>query len=476
MKKINQYTKGLLFATLAVVGLTLTSCKDQPDAYKVADGIPSVYYIRNLSTEVRNNNDATDVHYTNGELVESASPQSTLCLVGDNLRSVYELYFNDCKAVLNTSYITDNTLIVDVPKSVPKEVTNKIYLVNRDGTVVEYPFSVTIPAPNISEMSLEYAVIGDRVTFTGDYFVNYEESPLEVFFTDANGNLVPATINNISDDYTSVEVTIPEGAAEGPVTMTSIYGTGSSAFHYLDSRGLMFNFDNGRRYQGWHEPRYGTEGGINGTYLQLGDGNATMTEDGKWDDSNFSFEYWCGDWNTPQTYPDPQGIRLFDIEGIDLSKPENMILKFEMCIPSSNAWQAGAMQIIFAPTDYVSLGGGTPDVYGDQVKAANNHFFRNAEYLKECDDSYFHDKDPLPRALYRPWTTTGSFDTGGKWITVTIPIASSFVYSFDGSGLTFNLKEKDFASLTMFVVGGGVKGKECQPIIKIDNIRVIPNK
>ena len=142
MKKINQYTKGLLFATLAVVGLTLTSCKDQPDAYKVADGIPSVYYIRNLSTEVRNNNDATDVHYTNGELVESASPQSTLCLVGDNLRSVYELYFNDCKAVLNTSYITDNTLIVDVPKSVPKEVTNKIYLVNRDGTVVEYPFSV----------------------------------------------------------------------------------------------------------------------------------------------------------------------------------------------------------------------------------------------------------------------------------------------------------------------------------------------
>ena len=171
-----------------------------------------------------------------------------------------------------------------------------------------------------------------------------------------------------------------------------------------------------------------------------------------------------------------QGIRLFDIEGIDLSKPENMILKFEMCIPSSNAWQAGAMQIIFAPTDYVSLGGGTPDVYGDQVKAANNHFFRNAEYLKECDDSYFHDKDPLPRALYRPWTTTGSFDTGGKWITVTIPIASSFVYSFDGSGLTFNLKEKDFASLTIFVVGGGVKGKECQPIIKIDNIRVIPNK
>ncbi len=478
MNKINQYTKGLLFAALAVAGLTLSSCKDQPDAYEVADGTPSVYYIRCLSTEVQNYNDASDVHYTNGELVEKASPQSTLCLVGDNLRSVYELYFNDCKAVLNTSYITDNTLIVDVPKSVPKEVTNKIYMVTRDGAVVEYPFSVVIPAPNISEMSLEYAKIGDRVTFQGDYFVDYEDFPLEVYFTDAAGDLIPAEINSIAEDYTSVEVTIPEGAAEGPVSMTSIYGTSTSAFHYQDSRGIMFNFDNGRIDQGWHARIIASEGGIDGNYMQLGDGTATMTEDGGWDDNNFSFEYWPGDpsWST-NGYPSPQGIRLFDIEGVDMSKPEKMILKFEMCIPAGNAWKAGAMQIIFAPTNYVHLTGTSPDVYGDEVHGANNIFFR-CPGLKDDPwekDDYFKDKEPLPRALYRPWTTTGSYDTGGQWKTVTIPIASSFVYSFDGSGLTFNLKKKDFASLTMFIVGGGVKGKECQPLIKIDNIRVIPN-
>lgn len=82
----------------------------------------------------------------------------------------------------------------------------------------------------------------------------------------------------------------------------------------------------------------------------------------------------------------------------------------------------------------------------------------------------------IPRALYRPWTTTGSFDTGDQWITVTLPIASSFVYNFDGSGLPFSLQEKDFASLTIFVIGGGVNGTECNPLIKIDNIRAIPNK
>lgn len=478
MNKINQYTKGLLFAALAVAGLSLTSCKDQPDAYKVADGTPSINYVRCLSTEITSTRDAEDMHYTVGELVESASPQNTLCLVGENLRSVYELYFNDCKAVLNTSYITDNALIVDVPKSVPKEVTNKIYMVTKDGQTVDYDFTVEIPAPSISAMSCEYAAIGERVTLTGDYLVDYEDFPLSVFFTDANGDLIPAEINSIADDYTSVDVTIPEGAAEGPIAMTSTYGTSSSVFYYQDTRGLMFDFDNGRDAQGWHKSSYAisSEGGIKGNYFQLGDGTATMTKDGGWDDNNFSFEYWCGDWNTSQSYPDPQGIRLFDIDGVDLSKPENMTLKFEMCIPASNAWKAGAMQIIFAPTSYVSLGGGSPDVYGDEVKAANNIFFRGADFLAESDDSYFHDKDPLPRALYRPWTTTGSYDTGGKWQTVTIPIASSFVYSYDGSGLTFNLQEKDFASLTMFVVGGGVNGEECQPIIKIDNIRVIPNK
>lgn len=476
MNKLSQYTKGLLFAALALAGLTLSSCKDQPDEYKVAGGKPTVNYIRCLSSEVHNNNDAEDMHYTNGEFVVEASPQSTLAIIGENLRSVYEVYFNDQKAVLNSSYITDRSLIIDVPKTVPHEVTDKIYLVTKSGEIVEYDFHVVIPAPNISQMSCEYAEQGSRVTFTGDYFVNYEDVPLEVYFTDATGAKIPATINSISDDYTSVDVTIPEDAAEGPVTMTSIYGTAVSAFYYLDTRGLMFDFDNGRDVQGWHKSPYaiGSEGGIKGNYYQLGDGSATMKEAGDWDDSNFSFEYWCGDWNTPQSYPDPQGIRLFDIDGVDLSEPEKMTLKFEMCIPASNPWQAGAMQIIFAPTDYVSLGGNSPDEFGENVKGANNIFLRGAAEFK--DDAYFKDKNPLPRALYRPWTTTGSYDTGGKWVTVSIPIASSFVYSFDGSGLTFNLKERDFASLTMFVVGGGVKGTECAPIIKIDNIRVIPNK
>ncbi len=464
MNKIKLYTKGLLFATLTLTGLSLSSCKDQPDKYEVADGTPSVNYVRCLSSEVKNTKDAEDMHYTNGELVVEASPQSTLCLVGDNLRSVYELYFNDRKAVLNTSYITDNTLIVDVPKDVPEMVTDKIYMITQSKDTVTYDFHVIIPAPVITAMSCEYAEPGQRVTITGNYMVNDAGVPLEAYFQNASGQNISADINYISDDYTYVVVTVPDDAAEGPVTLTSIYGSTASSFHYKDTRGMLFDFDNGRTQQGWHARTITTgDDAVSGNYLVLGEG-ATMSADGGWDDGNFSFEYWCGDWNTPQSYPDPQGIRLFDV--VDLSKAENMSLKFEMLIPSSNAWAAGAMQIIFAPTKYVSLGGNSPDIYGDEVVGANNTFFRTS-----ADGGY-----DIPRALYRPWTTTGSFDTGGEWITVTIPIASSFVYNFDGSGLPYSLKEEDFASLTIFIVGGGVNGTECNPIIKIDNIRAIPNK
>ena len=465
MNKMKQYTKGLLYATFALAGLTLSSCKDQPDKYEVAGGKPTVNYIRCLSTEVQNSNDDADMKYTNGELVEEASPQSTLAIIGSNLRSVYEIYFNDKKAVLNNSYITDNALIVDVPKDVPVMVTDKIYLITEGKDTVTCDFHVVIPAPNVVSMSCEYAKPGDRVTLTGNYMVNDAGVPLEVFFMDAAGANTAATIHSVADDYTSVVVTVPDDAAEGPITLTSIYGTAQTAFHYLDSRGMLFDFDNGRIDQGWHARTITTgDDAISGNYMVLGNGEATMSEDGGWDDGNFSFEYWCGDWNTPQSYPSPQGVRLFDI--VDFSKAENMNLKFEMLIPSSNPWSAGAMQIIFAPTKYVSLGGNSPDIYGDAVTGSNNIFFRTA-----ADGGY-----DIPRALYRPWTTSGSYDTGDQWVTVTIPIASSFVYNFDGSGLSYSLKESDFASLTIFVIGGGVNGTECQPLIKIDNIRAIPNK
>ena len=45
-----------------------------------------------------------------------------------------------------------------------------------------------------------------------------------------------------------------------------------------------------------------------------------------------------------------------------------------------------------------------------------------------------------------------------------------------GVAATGLLSEKSFAGLEFFVMGGGITGKSCKPIIKIDNIRAVAIK
>ncbi len=458
-----------LMAAALVAGCLFTACEDQPDKYEVAGGTPAVYYVRALSSEIVTSSDDADMHYTNGELVTEASPQTTLALIGDNLRAAYEVYFNDKQAILNTSYITDNALIVTVPKSVPEDVTDKIYLITQSGDTVTYDFHIVIPAPEISTMSNEYAQTGDEITLSGAYFVDNADEPLEISFTDANGYKIAVNHDDmtIADDYSSVTLTVPEGAAEGPVYATSIYGSSQSTFYYKDTRGLLFDFDGttGLTWQGWHEPTITSdETSQSGNFVQLGNGTAEMSEDGGWDDSHFSFEYWCGSWDDPQNVTDGQGMALFYLA--DFSNYESKSLKFEMYIPESYPWMAGAMQIAFEPYNLVTLSGYSIDGWTGSVAAANAYVF-NGEGS--------NDEGSWGRAMYRPWTSTGSYDTGDKWETVTIPL-TSFNYDRTGSSTsTVPSAITDFASLTIFIVGGGINGTACTPIVKIDNIRVVPN-
>ena len=85
-----------------------------------------------------------------------------------------------------------------------------------------------------------------------------------------------------------------------------------------------------------------------------------------------------------------------------------------------------------------------------------------------------------------PWYSNSSaslYDTGDKWVTVTIPL-SDFNLEFDGNSATKSFSSiNDFSSLNIFLIKGAYNDKsvlpdgvECTPIIKIDNIRVVPNK
>lgn len=442
--------KWTLMMALATVGVGLTSCEDEPDKYEIAGGKPSISYIRPASAESRDS------------LLTAASFSQNICIVGNNLRSIVKILFNDQSAVLNTSYMTDHTILLQVPDGIPSEVTDSIYFITSGNDTVSYPFKVTIPAPKITAMSNEHAKAGEEVTISGNYFLDYEDRPLKVTVGDSY-ELPDSVISSITQ--TSITFTVPEDMPEDFIHVISTFGDTKSTFKYMDTRGMLFDFDtpnpttNTLLYvtsstsggHGWHSRTIASDDTSEGNYVVLGD--ADLAADAPWDDTNFSFEYWPGTWNYDFT---GDGVKLNDVA--DFSNWESKALKFEMYIPSDNPWTSGPMQIIFSNTSAVTLFN------------ANNEFF--------------HKQGTLSRAIYMPWNNDNlSYDTGDKWVTVTIPF-TDFAYDFDGNALssTFTSTE-DFAGLTIFVVKGSYNdksvlpdGKDGHPIIRIDNIRVVPNE
>ena len=201
------------------------------------------------------------------------------------------------------------------------------------------------------------------------------------------------------------------------------------------------------------------ETAISGNFWQFGNGTVSISgaADEGWPDETWcSFAYWPGNWESPETFKEYP--RLYDL--VDLTDWSNMTLKFEMYIPSSNPWNGGAMQIVFVGTDRTTYGAGGVDAYGNTIHVQTNDYLNDAS---------------VPRALYRPWTVTGSYDTGDEWVTVSLPLAASFVYSYNGELCPATLSKDSFASIWMALYGGGIEGAESQLIIKIDNIRIVPN-
>lgn len=414
MKKIN--IKSIVYSLILSItlcgGFIFQACEEYPDKYESSGGNPTVYYIRK-----------TDPALADSMLV-GAYMESVICLVGDNLTSIKQIYFNDQKAVLNTSFMTSNTLIVSVPGTIPSTVTNKMYMVTTGNDTVNYDFKVIVPAPIVASMSNEYAKEGDVVTISGDYLIDDANQPLKITMA---GNIPVTDIKSI--EKTKVTFVVPSGAQKGYVNVTSIYGTSRSKFQFHDDRGMILDWDNTNANGGWRAGVIKNNDpveGISGSYVRFsGDLKGKAGE--SWNEDGFSFNLW-GTANGR-----PQGD-LFDT---DLSKA---VLKFEVNVPQ--AWSACALQLIFTPWSTTNT------------------------------NSYIADTK-VPRGLWNPWQSSGSFTTDG-WITVSIPL-SEFKYTHTGSVIT-PAPVGNYGGLTFFVFHGGVDGTDCSPVICIDNIRVVPNE
>lgn len=77
--KNNRYTNWFFAAAVVVAGFSMAACEDEPDKYEVAGGKPTLKYVRVPDPAAADS------------LLTGAYMANTICLVGENLRSVYEL-------------------------------------------------------------------------------------------------------------------------------------------------------------------------------------------------------------------------------------------------------------------------------------------------------------------------------------------------------------------------------------------------
>jgi hypothetical protein len=408
---------------------TFVSCQRENDQAKIG-GKPEISYIRALSIENPDN------------LVEGEFLGARLAIIGKGLAGVTKIMFNDVQAALNPAYVTETSIIVSIPQTIPGVKTDIVTLYTCDDSLA-YPFEVRVPAPTVTSMDCEWLNEGDVAYINGQYFVNDGANPLTVTFTGG----VQAAISEMSLSRIAVEV--PAGAQTGPVTITSVYGATVSSFWYRDDRNIILDFNNGKYpdydyFFGWHGAGgVSDENGINGNYLKIGDGSTEASKE-SWSDGKFGYEVW--------TYS-PTDPDFFDVSKID-----NFSLKFEVRVP--NTWSACALRILFTGKDDVMLNwqNGNGLTYDPSWGAANAYMGDDASY---------------PCMLWNPWAETGSYQND-NWITVTIPMKEC-KYNKDGEAASTK-GAGHYSGISLFLNGGGIDGVACTPIIHVDNVRIVPSK
>lgn len=213
MRSINKLSLFLVLA-VAMTGFIL-SCSEEDVS------TPIVQYVR-----------VTDPA-SSDSLVVKAGQGQMIAIMGKDLGDARQLWFNDQRATLNPSFITNTTIITRVPAQIPTEITNKLKIIFGDGKSLEYDFSVDISEPVISYMKSEYVGTGETAIIQGNYFYQ----PLKVVF--AGG--VEGALVSVTD--TKIEVKVPAGAAPGPITITSNFGSTESDFWFRDNRNIIASFD-----------------------------------------------------------------------------------------------------------------------------------------------------------------------------------------------------------------------------------------
>jgi hypothetical protein len=223
MKSIHK----ILLLLLVALGVStiMPSCK------KDDTGIPTITYVRITKPE------------SSDSLLVAAGQGQLIAVVGDNLQDAVEVWFNDQPARLTPTYITKTSLLVSVPSNIPKQISNKLKIIFKNGYELLHDFKVQISKPLVSDMVSEFVNDGSIATIRGNYFY----APVTVTFTGGKvGDIV-----SLKDQ--EIQVQVPVGAQPGQITVKTNFGETKSEFWFRDPRNHFIDSD---PYEGWWNASY----------------------------------------------------------------------------------------------------------------------------------------------------------------------------------------------------------------------------
>lgn len=262
--------------------------------------------------------------------ISAAGFSDWIAIQGRGFSSIKEVLFNNVKAEINTTLVTDNNIVVAIPGTFPDEITNKIVVIT-EGGMAEFDFTVEVPEPLILSLSNELANAGDVLTIKGRYMVNVSA----VTFP---GNIEVTTNIVENEEGTQVDVLVPEGITEaGSVLVTTPSGTGDSApmYRFNDMSGMICNYDDLNKFDDWGKQTVIVEASTNPTNPEPIDGNYIKMQS--------SDDVAPGSWWVDQCAMPHAGIEMPDYPASDPAA--NYALKFEYY--SVGNFNTGHVQVQF---------------------------------------------------------------------------------------------------------------------------------
>lgn len=281
-----------LIIGIAVVVIAFHSCSEDKQIYGPPT-ISKVTLINSLDSAIT----AADM----GEWV---------AIHGENLFNIEYIKFNDIEVNLKEIYSDDKAAYTQVPKDMPTELLNKIFIKTSSGSA-EKEFIVNLPPIILTMMQNEYTQAGEILKIYGKNFSLYQvgSSTTVVSF----GGIEEPVISASEDELL---VKIPEGVpvnSKIEVINKKFDLTATCPGYYKDTHNMITNFDPDFPYSGF-------------------DGSQWV---GKWPNPEPLSGNYLRFESSPSLYPDGLGwLYLFQLD-FDYTEdmilhPENYILKFEI--------------------------------------------------------------------------------------------------------------------------------------------------